>query len=156
MPAPGPGRTDDGPAAREVRAVMVMSAVDSPTAVIEVRRDEDDELLGFVAEAGSAWQATTVFGGLLGTHTDRDEAIDQVQQIGLSSLAERWWVRLPVDDGDEDDGDEDGGEPEWQRCHLIEAAPDRVVVVVATYAFQARPQVLPPGTPLQLHEPAER
>lgn len=108
----------------------------------EIRREDDDELLGFVecADAAGPFRAVTVFGGLLGEHADGAAAERQVREIGLAALAERWWIHL------------DG---HWQRCHLIEASPDRVVAVVATYAWEAAPQLVPPGTPLQLAEPAD-
>lgn len=105
----------------------------------EIRRADDDELLGFVIRAAGTFRATTVFGGLLGEHPDAVSAEHQLRQMGLSSLAERWWI---FSDG------------RWQRCWLIEASPERVVAVIATYAFQARPEVIPPGTRLQLGEPA--
>ncbi|WP_051267363.1 hypothetical protein [Nakamurella lactea] len=108
----------------------------------EIRRADDDELLGFVAAAEDAggYRSLTVFGGLLGIHDDGEAAEQQVRSIGLQSLAERWWIHS------------DG---RWERCHLIEASPDRLLVMIATYAFEARPQVVPPGTPLQLAEPAD-
>lgn len=105
----------------------------------EIRRADDDELLGFVTPAAGTFQATTVFGGLLGEHPDADSAEHQLRQIGLSSLAERWWIF---------------SDDRWQRCWLIEASPDRVVAVIASYAFEARPQVIPAGTPLRFTEPA--
>jgi hypothetical protein len=57
--------------------------------VQEVRRD-DGELCGFVAAGAEGWRALTVFGGLLGTHATDAEARDQVADLGLPSLAERW------------------------------------------------------------------
>lgn len=105
----------------------------------EIRRADDDELLGFVIHAAGTFRATTVFGGLLGEHPDADSAERQLREIGLSSLAERWWIF---------------SDDRWQRCWLIEAFPDRVLAVIATYAFEARPQVIPAGTPLQFTAPA--
>jgi hypothetical protein len=58
--------------------------------VFEVRRPDDDELCGFVVDDGDGWQATTVFGGLLGMHADRGDAERQVLNDGLASMAERW------------------------------------------------------------------
>lgn len=105
----------------------------------QIRRADDDELLGFVIASAGTFLATTVFGGLLGEHPDADNAEHQLRAIGLSSLAERWWI---FSDG------------RWQRCWLIEASPDRVVAVIASYTFEARPQVIPAGTPLQFSEPS--
>jgi len=111
------------------------------TARQEIRRADDDELLGFVAvdpDGSGNHLASTGFGGLLGSHPDADSAEQQVREVGLSSLAERWWIFA------------DG---QWQHCWLIEASPDRVVAVISSYAFTARPEVIPSGTPLQLSEP---
>jgi len=106
-----------------------------------IRRAEDDELLGFVmpsTDGSQRYCATSVFGGLLGIHQDPIDAERQVTEVGLPSLAERWWVFA-------------GGR--WQRCQLIEAAPDRVVGVIGDFPFTGRPQVIPRDTPLRLLEP---
>jgi hypothetical protein len=58
--------------------------------VFEVRRPDDDELCGFVTDGAEGWLAVTVFGGLLGSHPDRDDAERQVLNDGLASMAERW------------------------------------------------------------------
>lgn len=98
-----------------------------PSTATEVRREDDDELLGFTAPTGSGWQALTVFGGLLGEHPSADAAAAQLRAEGLASLADRWWIETAAG---------------WERCHLIEASPERVVVVVAPYAWMGEPQVV--------------
>lgn len=107
----------------------------------EIRREDDDELLGFVADAadGTA-QALSVFGGELGAHPDREAAERQLRAVGLSSLAECWWI-------DAGDG--------WEPCWLIEASPERLVAVIATLPFLASPRVVAPGTPLRLMPPPQ-
>ena len=51
----------------------------------EVRRDEDDELLGYVEPDGNGgWRALTVFGGLLGEAGTADEAVAELESSGLS------------------------------------------------------------------------
>lgn len=134
------------PAATRVAASdpeeVVMSASRLPAAstpVTEVRREDDDELLGFTAPTDSGWQALTVFGGVLGEHPTEDDALQQVRAQGLASLAEKWWV--------------DVGEG-WQACHLIEASPDRLVAVIAPYPWLERPRPVPADAPLRLHPPA--
>jgi hypothetical protein len=61
--------------------------------VDEVRRPDDDELCGYVDHRDGQWCALTVFGGILGTHVDRDAARRQLLDEGLASLAERWTLR---------------------------------------------------------------
>lgn len=85
----------------------------------EVRRendwapDEPGELVGLLVPAdGERWVSATVFGAALGAATDEAQAASLVREHGLSSLAERWWVRS-------------GGEP-WREAWLLEVKPDRV------------------------------
>ena len=106
----------------------------------EVRRDDDGELLGFVAadDRSASWRALTVFGGVLGEHSDAGAARQQVHVEGLASLAERWWCDLG-----------DG----WEACSLVEASPERVVVIRRDHSFDATPVVLPKGTHLRLVPP---
>lgn len=79
----------------------------------DVRRDEDGELLGRVVPTSGGWQAVTVFGAPLGGASSQAQAMETVRALGLSCLAEPWWVR-PLD------------EPEWQQARLMEVRPDRV------------------------------
>jgi imidazolonepropionase-like amidohydrolase len=73
---------------------------------------EDGEVLGRVVPVAGGWLPTTVFGAALGPVSDRDDAIERVEQEGLASLAETWWART------------DG--PDWQEAVLMEAQPERV------------------------------
>lgn len=104
----------------------------------EIRREDDDELLGFIAPEGSKWLALTVFGGRLGAHDSIDDAERHVEQLGLSSLAEKWWIDLG-----------DG----WEVCSLVEASPSRVVVVRSNHTFDGTPVLVPTGTELRLTPP---
>lgn len=61
----------------------------------EVRRPDDTELCGHVERRGARWRALTVFGAVLGEHTRREAAVDQVLNDGLASLSERWTLRHP-------------------------------------------------------------
>ena len=64
----------------------------------EVRRDEDDELLGYVEpDRNGGWRVLTVFGGLLGEAGTVDEAVAELESRGLSSLADTWWYRSSED-----------------------------------------------------------
>jgi hypothetical protein len=80
----------------------------------EIRRQDDDELLGLLVESGDRWIPATVFGGRLAPATSQHEAEDVVRAEGLASLAERWWLR------------EDGGP--WQEIWFLEIRSDRVRV----------------------------
>jgi hypothetical protein len=61
--------------------------------VDEVRRTGDDELCGYVGPVDARWRATTVFGAELGRHDRRDDAVRQVLDDELASLADRWTLR---------------------------------------------------------------
>jgi hypothetical protein len=94
--------------------------------VIEVGRDEDDELCGFVVDDGGRWRAVTVFGGRLGTHTDRADAERQVLNDGLASMAERWTLI-----------DHDSGED--QIVCIQETEPGRVILALDYYSLPGVP-----------------
>ncbi|MDQ3988295.1 MAG: hypothetical protein M3291_03675 [Actinomycetota bacterium] len=80
----------------------------------EVRRDEDDELLGYVEPDGNGrWRSLTVFGGLLAEVGTVDEAVAELESGGLSSLAETWWYRSPADG-------------RWVPAVIMEARPAEV------------------------------
>jgi hypothetical protein len=80
--------------------------------MITIRRDEDDEILGYLAPAGENWQPLTVFHVALAEPTSQDEAEDIVRSEGLASLSEPWWV--------EDD------QGQWSEARLQEAQPYRI------------------------------
>jgi hypothetical protein len=61
---------------------------------------------------GGGWVPATVFGAALGPATDEALAESLVRERGLSSLAERWWVRA--------------GDAAWREAWLLEVKPDRI------------------------------
>jgi hypothetical protein len=71
-----------------------------PSSAIEVRRDGDGELCGYVVERADTWEALTVFGAGLGEHPTAADAERQVRTEGLASLAERWTL-VDAESGDE-------------------------------------------------------
>ena len=91
-----------------------------------VRRDDDDELCGFVEQRGSEWLAFVVFGAELGRHATRDDAIARVLSDGLASLAERWTLQR---------GD---GSSEEVVC-VVEANADWVTVALGYYSLPGVP-----------------
>ena len=63
----------------------------------EVRRPGDGELCGHVELRDGSWLALVVFGAVLGGHSTRDDAVEQVLSEGLASLAERWTLQRTAD-----------------------------------------------------------
>lgn len=76
-----------------------MTDATTPTTMrdwIEHRREDDGELVGFLAPIGDRFIAMTVFGSQLAQPLDRPDAKDVLDTRGLSYLAARW--QLQVDD----------------------------------------------------------
>lgn len=96
--------------------------------MIEVRRDHDGELCGFVHRSDHGWDALTVFGGVLGTHETQLKAHDEVLAIGLASLAERWWYR-------------EAPSADWQVVCIQEASPRSVRLALDYYSMPGVPTV---------------
>ena len=94
--------------------------------MIEVRREEDGELCGFVDERDGRWHALTVFGGVLGEHCSREDAVALVSAEGLASLAERWLLR-------------DAADAEPQVVCIQEADPSGVTVALDHYSLPGVP-----------------
>lgn len=92
----------------------------------EVRRSDDDELCGFVAERADGWHALTVFGGTLGSYPSRRAAESKVRNDGLASMMERW---ILVDHDADDE----------QVVCIQEVRPDAVTVVLGYYAMPGVP-----------------
>jgi hypothetical protein len=94
----------------------------------EVRRSADGELCGFVAEGSGGWSALSVFGAALGAHEHKSDAVAQVHDEGLASLAERWVL------------DRLDGESETVVC-VVEANPTGVMLALDYYALPGVPTV---------------
>ena len=90
---------------------------DDPTSDVtrEVRREDDGELVGRLLRVEDGWVPATVFGAALAPAADAEQAESLVREQGLSSLADRWWVRTP----------REIGEP-WRQAWLLEVKPDRL------------------------------
>lgn len=93
---------------------------------VEVRRWEDDELLGYVEQVADPdsstrdrWRSLTIFGGLLGESRTRADAVEHVESVGLSVLAETWWYRADAS-------------TRWRPALILEARPDEVRARVGT------------------------
>lgn len=95
-------------------------------ALLEVRRDDDGELCGYVRKTSAGMQALTVFHGLLATLADETEAIDYVRTNALASMQERWNFRVsPTDD--------------WQTVLIQEARPGWARLTLGYYAIAGVP-----------------
>lgn len=106
----------EGLAWQKASTAKIMTAIVEAWPGIPAPHDvtrEDGELLGQVVPTGSGWQATTVFGASLGHPTTHDEAVGILEERGLSSLAEPWWVRVV-------------GDSDWQQAQLLELERERV------------------------------
>ena len=94
--------------------------------MVEVRRERDGELCGFVTEQSGRWLALTVFGGHLGSFDSRDEAVALVRDTGLGSMAERWQLRRR-------------GEANAEVVCIQEADPEGVTVALGYYSLPGVP-----------------
>lgn len=86
---------------------------------IPIMREDDGELLGFVARDGASWDAQTVFGYSIERTTDNQSAERIVRQSGLGFLTGLWQYF------DRDDQD-------WHPCILKEAGEHQVTVIRTT------------------------
>ncbi len=94
--------------------------------MIDVRREEDGELLGHLRWVGSGWEPVTVFHAALAEPAGRDEAEDVVRRDGLLCLSDPWWVEE---------------EPErWTEVRIQEVRPDRLRVRWADPLAEQPPQ----------------
>ncbi len=70
-----------------------MTTENHPTEIqdwVEHRREDDGELVGFLAPTGDGFTAMTVFGSPLADPAERVEAERVLDTSGLSYLADRW------------------------------------------------------------------
>jgi hypothetical protein len=78
-------------------------------------RDEDAELLGYLRPVDDRFEPVTVFGHPLAEPSGEYDASAVLDAVGLSYLADRWWLSLP-----------DRTEP--IAVQVVEADPDTVRV----------------------------
>jgi len=86
---------------------------------IPVNREDDGELLGFIAQDTLGWEAQTIFSYPIARSDDKEAAKTTVRAQGLSFLMGVWEYF------DEDDR-------KWHACILKEAYEHRVVVIRTT------------------------
>lgn len=104
-----------------------MDAAKDETGALEVRREDDGELCGYVtATADGRWEATTVFRAVLATFDDEHDARRCVVDRGLASVAERWMLV------DRHSGDE-------QIVCIQQMSPDQVTLALDYYSLPGVP-----------------
>lgn len=90
-----------------------------------VHRDDDNELLGYLASVGdddSRVVPTTVFGHRLAEPCHPQDAIAILESTGLSYLADRWELSLE-------------NRPEPTTVQIVEASPESVTVQSIDYGY---------------------
>jgi len=96
-----------------------------PSAWTAVHRDDDNELLGYlalIADDGTHVVPTTVFGYHLADPSHVSDAVEVLESTGLSYLADRW--ELTID-----------SHPEPITVQIVEASPDHVTVQSIDYGY---------------------
>ena len=97
-----------------------------PTDWTAVHRDDDAELLGYLAPTNRNGQhviPTTVFGHQLAEPSHAVDAIEVLNSTGLSYLADRW--ELLID-----------SQPEPITVQIVEASPSSVMVQSIDYGYE--------------------
>ncbi|GAB3560594.1 hypothetical protein [Spelaeicoccus albus] len=90
---------------------------------LEYRREDDDELIGYLSpgdESDGVYTPMTVFGYPLGDAGVYPDAVAALESTGLSYLADRWTLRLD-------------GAREPIAVQIVEANPDRLTVKNVDY-----------------------
>jgi hypothetical protein len=85
---------------------------------IPVIREDDGELLGFVADDATGWTAQTIFGYVFARSKDRALVENAVREQGLSMLMGVWQYY-------------DTDDKTWYPCLLKEVFEKRVIVIRA-------------------------
>ena len=94
-----------------------------PAAWVPYRREDDDELLGYLEPVQQAFQARTVFGYPIGEPWSLEDAERSLDSIGLSYLAERWLLTVP-----------DREDP--IAVQIVEVTPSAVTVQSVDYGYE--------------------
>lgn len=97
-----------------------------PTDWTAVHRDDDNELLGYLAptiDEGQHVIPTTVFGHALAEPSHPADAVEVLESTGLSYLAERWELLIEC-------------RPEPITVQIVEASPASVTVQSVDYGYE--------------------
>jgi len=96
-------------------------SVTTPPHWTPFHRDEDGELLGYLATDEQGTTPLTLFGYPLATASDEPAAAEVLRRQGLAVLAEAWWLAEPGGGG--------------FRVQILSATPDAVLVARADFGF---------------------
>jgi hypothetical protein len=94
--------------------------------MLEVRRDDDGELCGYVVPDGRRWRSLTAFGGALGEHDHEQDARQHVAEVGLRALADRWTLT-------------DGATGEEQVVCIQQVSPTEITLALDYYSLPGVP-----------------
>jgi hypothetical protein len=83
---------------------------------IPITREDDNELLGYIAQDSTGWDAQTIFGYSIERVESRDDAERIVRSRGLSFLTGLWEYFDTEDNA-------------WHPCILKEAYEHKVVII---------------------------
>lgn len=108
-----------------------------PSTWKEHRRDDDEEILGYLDATGGAFQARTVFGFPVGSSSDFAGAARTLDSLGLSYLADRWLLSIE-------------GRDEPITVQIVEATTATVTVKSVDYGYEGDY-----GTPFTLTVPTQ-
>jgi hypothetical protein len=86
---------------------------------VPIMREDDGELLGFVAHDSAGWNAQTIFGYSISRVSNREEAERIIREKGLAYLTGVWQY-FDTDD------------QQWHSCILKEAYEHQVKVIRTT------------------------
>lgn len=89
----------------------------------EHRRDDDNELLGFLRPTDAGVVPVTVFGYPLGEPADEADGERVLESVGLSYLADTWTLAVE-------------GRPEPISVRIVEASPETLVVQNVDYGYE--------------------
>lgn len=98
-----------------------------PVTSIPHRRDEDDELVGYlcpVEHSDDRFVPVTLFGYPLADEGDEADGRRMLESVGLSYLADRWLLTL-------------SGRPDPISVEIVEASPDQVQVKNVDFGYEA-------------------
>jgi hypothetical protein len=87
-----------------------------PSNAQPIYRNDDNELMGYVAQIGSMWNALTIFGYSFSVVEDQTAAKHKVLSEGLSIMSRIWQYY-------------DQDEKAWFSCRIAEARSDHVTVI---------------------------